>query len=705
MDALHRLKASTCGFYFLIGGFFIYSRKQETGGAEHRPEHEIGPAHREREANRTEIERYRGYPMKPKAKPRRLRRSRLGPKSGAATGWPTDHARTVRALRTHTAGNRTLMRATDELELLRQMCEVIVESGGYRVASVVYAEHDEQKTLRLMACVGADPAVLGALPLTWADTPMGQWAVGTAIRTGTPSVGRQPLSEPVYAPVRENARVAGYGASTAFPLRIDDEIIGALSIFAAEPDAFDEEEVGLLGELAEDLAYGIANLRTRVKHREAEKTIERMAYYDALTGLPNRLSLTGHLTRAIEGARQEFKPLALLVIKLGQLQEINETLGHREGDHFLGAICARLGGLDTPGRKVARVGEDEFALLLTDAGAERATQVAQDLLKILREPVELTDFAVDSRARVGIALFPGHGSDADDLLRRATVAAGQAVHTASGLALYTGSSDREFTRRLSLMGELRRAIADNQLLLYCQPKVALESGQVCGAEALVRWQHPKQGMLPTGEFIKVAEHAGLITPLTRWVLEASFRQSYAWTEAGIDLPLSVNLSAHDLRDPRLLDHIKGLFDTWGTKPELIQFELTESALMDEPVGALAILARLKDLGVELVIDDFGTGYSSLTYLQKLPVDILKIDQSFVADMLASDDSEIIVRSTIELGHNLGLEVVAEGVESEAVWDRLAALGCDTAQGYFISMPIPAGEFPEWEKQCRWHAPR
>lgn len=611
----------------------------------------------------------------------------------------------VRALRTISAGNRTLLRATSEPELLQQMCAVIVESGGYRVASVVYAEHDEHRTLALMACVGADPAFLGALPLSWGDTASGQWAVGTAIRTGKPSVGRQPLSEPAYASVREDARTAGYAACTAFPLRVDEQIIGALSIFAAEPDAFDEREVRLLGELAEDLSYGIANLRTRGKHREAEKTIERMAYYDALTGLPNRMALGARLSEAIDGARRRFRPLALLVFKMGQLQEINETLGFREGERFLRTLCTRLSGLGDHESMMARVGEDEFALLLTDAGAERATQIAQDWLAILREPVELTDFAVDSRARIGIALFPGHGNNADDLLRRATVAAGQALHSASGLAFHTGASDREFTRRLSLMGQLRHAIANNQLLLYCQPKVHLESGQVCGAEALVRWQHPAQGMLPTGEFIKIAEHAGLITPLTQWVLEAAFRQSYAWTEAGIELPLSVNLSAHDLRDPGLLDRIKQQFDTWGTRPELIQFELTESALMDEPVGAMAILARLKDLGVELVVDDFGTGYSSLTYLQKLPVDALKIDQSFVTDMLANNDSEIIVRSTIELGHNLGLTVVAEGVETQAVWERLAALGCDTVQGYFISMPLPAGEFPEWEGRSRWHAPR
>src|SRR5574337_727832 len=358
-------------------------------------------------------------------------------------------------------GNRTLLRATDESELLRQMCAVIVESGGYRVASVVYAEHDEQKTLRLMACVGADPSFLAALPLTWGDTDIGHWAVGTAIRTGKPSIGRQLLSDPVYSSIREESRQAGYAAATAFPLCIDGTIIGGLSIFAGEPDAFDEDEVSLLGELAEDLAYGIANLRTRIKHREAEKTIERMAYYDELTGLPNRVSLCKQLAEALEAARQQFSPLALLVLKMGQLHEINETLGHREGLRFLQILHDRLLPLAADAM-IARVGEDEFAVLLKDAGAERATRLAQDVLRILREPVELTEFAVDASASVGIALFPGHGNDAEELLRRATVAAGQARHTAAGQALYRGNTPRLPQHGLVDLAQLRTQVDRRQ---------------------------------------------------------------------------------------------------------------------------------------------------------------------------------------------------------------------------------------------------
>jgi EAL domain-containing protein (putative c-di-GMP-specific phosphodiesterase class I) len=222
---------------------------------------------------------------------------------------------------------------------------------------------------------------------------------------------------------------------------------------------------------------------------------------------------------------------------------------------------------------------------------------------------------------------------------------------------------------------------------------------VCGAEALVRWEHPVHGMLSTLEFIQLAEQAGLITPLTNWMLDAAFRQSHAWRQEGLERSLSVNLSAHDLHGPALVDRLRGLFSTWGIAPELIQFELTESALMTDPASALETLTRLKRLGVELYIDDFGTGYSSLSYLQRLPIDWIKIDQSFVMPMMHSNDSAVIVRSTIEMGHNLDLRIVAEGVESQAVWDSLARLGCDVAQGYLISMPLPARQLHNWEG--RW----
>ncbi|MGH8806800.1 MAG: putative bifunctional diguanylate cyclase/phosphodiesterase [Noviherbaspirillum sp.] len=601
------------------------------------------------------------------------------------------------------AANRTLLRASDEAELLRDMCRVVVEQGGYRQVVVGYVQHDEDKSVRWMESVGIEKELLEKLHYTWADTESGRTATGTAIRTGKPSVGRNLLTDPAYAgphyaPLRENAMKSGYASISVFPLRADGEILGTLGLAAAEPDAFDQKEVCLLSELADDLAYGIVNLRLRVKHREAQATIARLAYYDPLTGLPNRTLLLDRLDAAMQAARQGHHALALLHLEVGRFHEINKVLGYRSGDQLLQELAQRLVRAVAENETLARVGEAEFALLLPSGGAEYAIRIAQQLTAILHDPVEVSGLMVDASVSIGIALFPGHATEPEALLRRANAAMRQARPGRGGYAMYTGGQEEKNTRRLALMGDLRRAIEQNELLLYYQPKVDIASRRLCGAEALVRWPHPAHGMISTTEFIRLAEQAGLITPLTNWVLESTFSQCYAWHEAGMDRPLSVNLSAHDLRDPRLIDHIRGLFSTWGVQPELIQFELTESALMEDPASALETLNDLKRFDTKLFIDDFGTGYSSLSYLQKLPVDSVKIDQSFVAPMTTSDDSAVIVRSTIELGHNLDLEVVAEGVDSQAVWDRLATLGCDVAQGFLVSAPMPADQFEAWERE-------
>ena len=443
-------------------------------------------------------------------------------------------------------------------------------------------------------------------------------------------------------------------------------------------------------------------MRARAAALAAEETIKRMAYFDAVTGLPNRVRLRDLLTDALAGAKEERRPLAFLRVEMARFREINETLGDSEVNKLMQDVAMRVQGTVGEAGKVARMAESEFAVVLLRGGAEQAIQLAQNILAILFEPVDLSGLLLDVRSNIGISLFPGHGTDADALMRRACIALDQARLSGGGIALFRGGLDRECAQRLSLMGDLRGAIERNELLLYCQPKLRMSSGRVCGAEALVRWQHPRLGMINPGEFIKLAESTGLITPLTYWVLDAALRQSYEWHEQGLQQPLSVNLSVHDLRDPKLLDRISGSLATWGAQAGWIEFELTESALMADPVGALDTLTRLKRLDVELTIDDYGTGYSSLSYLQRLPVDAIKIDQSFVRDMTTNKDSATIVRSTIELAHNLDLAVTAEGVEDQGTFERLVALGCDMAQGYCISRPIPADQFRAWEAHPTRH---
>lgn len=626
--------------------------------------------------------------------------------SAASPVQPTEEmarelARTERALRTLSAGNRTLLRASNEQELLEQMCRIIVETGGYRMAVVAFAEHDERKSIRWMAGVGVNISLLEPYQFSWADTELGRTAVGTAIRTGRPVVGRHILTDPIYANsiyahFRQLAIEHQYAAATAFPLLADGQVRGSLVMGAAEPDAFDAEEVKLLSQLADDLAYGIVNLRTRMQHQAAQATITRLAYYDTLTDLPTRTFLLERLEEAMQVAKQQHLTLAVLHLEIGHFRDIKKVLGYRAGDELFQALSGRLKSEVKLDETLARVGESEFALLLPNGSAEYAVQIAQRLVSILSEPVDVSGFVLDARVGIGIALFPGHADDAEMLIRRASAALDQAKPAQGGYAVYTGGQEQEHTRRLALMGDFHQAIKNGELRLYCQPKIDIGLGRVCGAEALVRWQHPLHGIVSPTEFIHLAEQAGTIAPLTQWMLESAFKQIYAWHKAGLEGILAVNLSAHDLHDPRLVDRVRGLFATWGVSPHLIQFELTESALMTDPISALETLMRLKQLDVELFIDDYGTGYSSLSYLQQLPVDALKIDQSFVMRMVGSRDSQVIVSSTIELAHNLGLRVVAEGVETQSIWERLAALGCDVAQGYLISKPMPAEQFQSWE---------
>jgi len=614
------------------------------------------------------------------------------------TGGPVSvsveaYQRLYRALRTLSAGNRTLARATDEATLLHDMCHAIIDHGGYRMAWIGYTEHDERRSIRLMACAGVVEGVFEVFDMSWGDSFRHPTAL--AIQSGLPRVGHLVQEDPALAYLHAEQRKRGYVAVSAFPLIIEGEVGGNLTIIASEADAFGEEEVNVLSELAEDVSFGIAAIRARKRQEEAEAALRHMALHDGVTGLPNRSLFLRRLEELISRMRQSVRPFAVGILAIDQFREVNEMLGPRHGNELLLQAAHKLGSLVEGEDLLARISDNEFALLWLDTDAERAAHRALRLLATFDEPLTLAELAVDARARMGIALFPGHGTEPDALMRRAAVAAREARQSQAGYAIFTGNLDRECSRNLSLIADLHRAIASEQLRLYYQPKLDIASGVPCGAEALVRWAHPQQGLIGPDRFIKLAENAGLITPLTNWVLGAAFRQLYTWQSDGVDVPLAINLSARDLLDVRLVDRIRGLFLTWGVAPTNVQFELTESALLEDPARSLETLDRLKDLGVRLAVDDYGTGYSSLGYLQRLPADSLKIDQSFVGRMMKHEGSDAIVRSTIDLGHDLGLSVVAEGVEDHATWERLAALKCDIAQGFFISHPIPVEEFATW----------
>ena len=387
-----------------------------------------------------------------------------------------------------------------------------------------------------------------------------------------------------------------------------------------------------------------------------------------------------------------------MVMDLDHFKEINDTLGHYHGDRLLQLVGQRLSSSLRAADTVARLGGDEFAILLPNVrDSAHAVEVARKLLESLSRSFEIDGLSLEVGGSVGIACFPEHGADGETLLQRADIAmyVAKGAH-GTGARLYEKEQDGHSVQRLALAGELRRAIETGELVLHYQPKVDVATGRVVGAEALCRWQHPSLGLIMPADFVPMAEHTGLITPLTKHVLDLALEQICRWRDDGKHLSVAVNLSARSFLDSQLLEEeLPALLLEKAIDPALLELEITESMIVGDPQRARGVLEGLNDLGVTVAIDDFGTGYSSLAYLRELPVDEIKIDRSFVLEMKGDRSGETIVRSIIDLAHNLGLRAVAEGVEDQGLLTRLTELGCDTAQGYHISRPLPAERLEQW----------
>jgi diguanylate cyclase (GGDEF)-like protein len=413
----------------------------------------------------------------------------------------------------------------------------------------------------------------------------------------------------------------------------------------------------------------------------ASRRLRHQAVHDALTGLPNRTLLHRRAKRALRGQ----EPGAMLLIDLDRFKEVNDTLGHDYGDELLVEVATRLGGALRDEDTLARLGGDEFAVLLRGLPHRGAVaDLAGRLQDALRRPIALRGVAVELEASIGVALYPDHGTTVGELLQRADVAMYEAKRGRTGIATYSAERDPYSADRLGLLAELRHAIAEDELVLHYQPKVALATGAVVGVEALVRWQHPTRGLLSPDEFVPLAERTGAVADLTRWVVDKALAQQREW-----NIPVAVNLAAANVVDLNLPDAIAALLERHGVPGHQLECEISEHTVMADPKRVSEVLDRLRALGVRLSLDDFGTGHSSLSYLKRLPLDEVKIDRSFVSGMMQDENDAVIVRSTIDLARNLGLEVVAEGVETAEIMGELAALNCDIAQGFYISRPLPA----------------
>ncbi|MDL5033528.1 EAL domain-containing protein [Pelomonas sp. APW6] len=610
--------------------------------------------------------------------------------------------RVSRALRTLSAGNKILLRAQDEQTLLDGMCEAVVSAGGYQLAIVWQPHPLDPDRLQAVAQSGLQAGLDCLRRQDWilADTPAGQGAPARAMRLGLATFVGNIAEEPAEALWHRS--LDGVTCAMACPLITAGRCFGVLAIYDRRPSTFDQEEARLLTEAAEDLAFGLDTLRTRAERQQVLAAMHRLERTDALTGLPNGTEFGEALAAALEPPATGTAPagFALLQCNVERLKDINDTLGFKQGDALLQEIGERLRAEAPDSALVARLRGDEFAVLMRHADHAQALALVERLQRALARPVLVADIPLHVNVCMGLVQSPQDGTNPHDLFRRVDIAMQHARRKGLPCASFERSMDRIDPGKLKRAGELKRALERDELRLYLQPKVDMREGRVSGAEVLVRWQHPELGLLGPGEFIDLAEQTGLIKPLTEWVLGRTLAQLKAWRPQGPHLPLAVNLSARNLRDEDLLPTVLRLHREWGVEPGTLELEITESTVMEDASFAMRILHGLRDAGIPLYVDDFGTGYSSLAYLQRLPVDYIKIDQSFVLDMTESQNSATIVRSTIDLVHDLGRKAVAEGIESREHWRRLLGMGCDVGQGYFIARPMPVEQFPAWLKDYR-----
>lgn len=448
-------------------------------------------------------------------------------------------------------------------------------------------------------------------------------------------------------------------------------------------------------------SHFIGVMRDITERKQQMAALQYQALHDSLTDLPNRTLLSDRVSQAILHAQREGSQLALVLTDLDRFKEINDTLGHQNGDMILQQVSMCLRSALRESDTIARLGGDEFALLLPNVDLAQAISIVRKLIAMLENPLIIDEQALHVGASFGIAMYPGHGEDESALMRHADVAMYIAKRGNLGYTVYDPAKDQHSLRNLTLVSELRRAIDDGELILYYQPKILLSTGKVIGVEGLIRWHHPRYGLMLPDSFISLAEQTGLINPLMQWVITAALEQCRQWQIMGMPLTIAVNLSVRNLLDGQFADRLAVALQAVPQAARYLCLEITETAMMADPERALIILKALNDMGVTLSIDDFGTGYSSLAYIKQLPVNELKIDKSFVMGMNVNDNDVVIVHSTIDLAHNIGLKVVAEGVEDEATYNKLKELKCDVAQGYYISEPLLPAGIDVWVRESRW----
>ena len=597
-----------------------------------------------------------------------------------------------------------LTRAATENELVQGVCDVMTDEQIYQFAWVGLLSDEQSTQFNIISQAEADP-VLDAQIRAANITAGSNCLPCRVMQDKQPHLIQNLKRTPHPDTLSLQAFALDYAALISLPLTGDGAIVGSLNLYSKNADVFDSDELKLLKEIANNLAYGIASIRLQERHAQVQGELAYRVLHDALTGLPNRAHLTNLLQLAVAHAERSEAVFAVLFIDLDDFKLINDTLGHHAGDELLRQVGERIGSCIRSGDVVARQGGDEFIVLMTDtsdpSGDSDTSQAnrflnparqAQRLIERLREPFVIEGQTTYSGASIGIAVWPHDTRDADALLRYADIAMYRAKELGKGqYAFYSEELTERQSARISMVSRLHAALEKNEFLLHYQPIIELSTGDCTGVEALLRWQDGDGNFIPPGDFLPIAEDMGLIVPIGQWVLQEACRQINAWSEEGLELLVAINVSARQLWHEDVAEDIMATLENAGVSHSAIELEITETALSHDPQHMEAALQRFAEGGLKISLDDFGTGYSSLSRLKHLPIDTLKIDKSFVDGIPRDGDSTAIVVATMQLAHNLGMRSLAEGIETEVQAEWLRQRGCQYGQGYYFSRPIPAAD--------------
>ncbi len=580
-----------------------------------------------------------------------------------------------------------IVRVRDRDELFREACRIAVEQGGFRMALIGIVDRNVMKIVPI-ASAGVNEELLTTIKgFLSSSAAAPNTMIARAIKEGKAVVSNTSQSDPQALLGKQHAE-AGVRSLAVLPLMVSDEAVGALVLYASEIEFFHEEEMNLLTELAGDIAFAI-------DHIDKQERLDYLAYYDVLTGLANRSLFLERVAQHIRSAASGGHKLAVFLIDLERFKNINDSLGRPAGDALLRQVAEWLTRNAGDANLLARMGADHFALVLPQVRQDGdVTRLLEKTMAVfLEHPFRLNDAVFRISAKVGVALYPGDGADAETLLRNAEAALKKAKASGEPYLFYTQKMTEAMAGRLTLENQLRQALDNEEFVLHYQPKVSLASGKLTGAEALIRWNDPRTGLVPPGRFIPILEETGLIYEVGRWALRQAIADYLRWRAAGLPaVRIAVNVSPLQLRNRGFIAEIGQVIGIDARAPAGLELEITESLIMEDIKHNVASLGAIRDLGVSIAIDDFGTGFSSLSYLAKLPVDTLKIDRSFVLDMTGEPEGLALVSTIISLAHSLELKVVAEGVETEEQSRLLRLLKCDEMQGFLFSKPVPAEIF-------------